>query len=258
MNARLGVLSVSLVLALLALSFVSIPAHAHDYHGSSASVSLRDGNVSIVVHTDLVDLLSRSNDFADRLKLGRLPASELEQAIGRTQDEITNGQWLFLNGQPMKLKIRHFPDSTEIATAATKAFIRTQLEGDKGGSHAHPTTSIIKLEAEKHQIDVSDVVVKFPESWGDLLITFTEPHTQLLQAGHEVSLKAVPAPALVSTSAHSQGPAHGSTLVEQGETIGTNRAVILFAGLSGIAFGLMLGPLWRFFQATCFAKKTGS
>lgn len=141
-----------LMLWSLVSTVCSRQAHAHERVGSTARVSLRDGNLT-------VDLRVGAGSW-----------------VGA--DALLEGTRIRLDGVDVPLKLRRAPSRQAVAEAAVSVAIETDL-----GGHRHSRPLSVMLESAASGWRGEALEVQLPHALGPVLVTFVQPSTHRIDAG---------------------------------------------------------------------------
>lgn len=150
----------ALFVALLGL--LATGAAAHELSGSTATVSLRDGLITIDANLDIVTWLSSQPE-------GDLTAMV---AAARAQAQAIVVQ---VDGVAVALELLHFPTTRQVHAV---------LQRPAPADHRHaPKIVAVQWRALKAVPTAKSVTVRFPLALGPILVAFVEPRSQILGAG---------------------------------------------------------------------------
>jgi len=137
-------------------------AHAHELPGSTATVTLRDGLVTIDAHLD-VDAWMRAQTAR---ALPAMVASAKAQAESLT---------VRVDGQPVTMTLQRFPTADEVHRVL-------QRPGRADHGH-HPKVVTVRWRATRAEPSATTVIVRFPEAVGPVLVSFVEPRSRVIAPG---------------------------------------------------------------------------
>lgn len=163
----------SKVLQLLAGALVllfSLNAPAHELPGSTATVVLRDGLVTVEANLDIKTWLRAQK----ARELTQMLASARSQAASLTVQ---------LNGRVVPMTLTRFPTAARVH----QILQRTSAK-EKGHTHA-PKVVKVHWRAARATPAAKAVTVSFPKSIGPVLVSFVEPHSQVVPAGGAAHFK---------------------------------------------------------------------
>lgn len=162
MNDRWGLLGWVFMMALLSLplSFWPAAAAAHELPGSTATVVVRDGLVTIDANLD-VETWMRAQ-----------PSGKLEVMVAAAKKEASAISVL-VDGQKMEMELLAFPTVEQV-----HAVLQQKSDG-----HSHPKLVQVRWQAKRTAPRLVSVAVAFPTDIGPVLVTYLEPRSQLVQPG---------------------------------------------------------------------------
>lgn len=170
-------LVVALTLLIHPLSFSTSVANAHELPGSTATVVVRDGLITIDANLD-VEAWMRAHSSV-----------KLETMVAAARKEA-NALTVLVDGKKMEMELEVFPSVEQV-----HAVLQRKTEG----GHAHPKIVEARWQAKRAKPALKSVVASFPPSAGEVRITFLEPRSQLVTPGgkapfERLHFSSVPAP----------------------------------------------------------------
>lgn len=154
-------MKLQLSVVVLATVLWASSASAHELPGSTATVTLRDGLVTVEANLDIEALMRAQTT-------GELTAMTL---AARKQAELLEVR---LDGLPLPMKLTRFPNA---------AHIHQVLQRPQGNAHNHPKIVQVNWQAQRVSPTASQVTIAFPPEFGQILVSFVEPRSQLVAPG---------------------------------------------------------------------------
>ena len=184
---------------LLLCTGVTITAYGHELKNNTARVELRDNHFRILLNVAILDWLTQVGPHTQ----GQRPAfdeTQIETKLEQARDSLLQDTRLWGDESQAKLKILHFPKAEDIRELLVQ-FTEVQARRTKL-PHGFGWWNI-QLEGVFDAKPPSGVSVSFPESLGELSITFTQPSSRQMVPGGRASFKALsPAPDSGETTDH--------------------------------------------------------
>jgi len=146
----------------LVLACWSGAADAHQLPGSTATVALRDGLVTVEGHLDIAAWMRAQTAS----HLPEMVASAKAQAAALT---------VRLDGEPVPMTLERFPSVDRIHAVL-------QRPAGDGEAH-HPKVVRVQWRAVRAMPGASSVTVRLPEAVGHVLVSFVEPRSRLATPG---------------------------------------------------------------------------
>ncbi len=140
--------------------FLASEASAHELPGSSATVVVRDGHVTIHANLNIKSwmLAQKSKRLDVKVKSARKDAEKLS---------------VLVNNKPVKMTLKRFPTTEQVHA------ILQQKSDDKH----HPKLVNVIWEATRAIPNFDSVSVNFPVGVGDVLLSFFEPRSKIIKPG---------------------------------------------------------------------------
>ena len=162
-------------------------ALAHELKNNTARVELRDNHFRILLNVSILDWLTQVGPHID----GQKPSfdeTQIEIKLKNARDALLADTRLWGDDSQAKLKILHFPKTEDIRELLIQ-FAEVQKRRAKL-PHGFGWWNI-QLEGIFNAKPPSTVSVSFPESLGELSITFTQPSSRQVVPGARASFQAL-------------------------------------------------------------------
>ncbi len=159
--------------ALISLLVLLAPAaSAHELPVSSATVSLRDGLVTVDATLDMRRWLSSAG------------GGELNRMLAALKKQAAREVVITLGDKRVPLKVVGFPSADQVHAA-----LQAASKPRKGKRHYHPALLPVRLEARKALRGGAALKVTFPKALGPVVVSFVQPRTRYLKPGQAASFK---------------------------------------------------------------------
>ena len=175
--------------ATFAVLFTTITptAYAHDLKNNTARVELRDNHFRILLNVAILDWLTQVGPHIE----GQQPTfdeAQIEVKLQQAKDALVQDTRLWGDQTQAKLKILHFPKAEDIRELLVQ-FAEVQKRRAKL-PHGFGWWNI-QLEGIFDAKPPHSVSVSFPESLGELSITFTQPSSRQMVPGGRANFQAL-------------------------------------------------------------------
>jgi len=166
----------------------AMPAQAHTLEVATARVTLRDGQVAVAAHVDLLSVMQASRT-ADDVPLGILAVVDPDgfDAVARSAGEgLQRETTLHVDGQPVTTTGWSLPEPDALREEAQRRFMARAVDDP-----VHQELSAVAFEARVAR-PPSTVSVALPAAVGPVLVSFVQPVRQLADAGATVTVRVPP------------------------------------------------------------------
>ena len=181
----LGLRRVAVAVAVTVASLVPpARAWAHELDLTTATVSLRDSHVEVVVNLDVVRLVGQfigksapagaPGSALGATMLAIAAESDLESYVARAREELQHGARLDVDGQSVALELRQFPAPPEVRGLAAQA---------SAAPEQHANYIPVRFEARPSFEGARSISVTLPKVLGAVLFSFVQPRTRLGMPG---------------------------------------------------------------------------
>ncbi|MFT5429817.1 MAG: hypothetical protein ACI9OJ_000489 [Myxococcota bacterium] len=146
----------------------AVGASAHQLPGSTATVVLRDGLVTIKANLE-IEVWIRAQ-----------PAGDLTAMVAAAKKQATK-LTVRVDGKTVPMTLEQFP---------SVAAIHALLQQPKPKAHGHhPKVVAVQWRATRAVPDAAVVTVNFPRSVGRVLVSFVEPRSRVVAPGATANFK---------------------------------------------------------------------
>jgi hypothetical protein len=195
------------VAALLVGLFTSTSGFAHTADLTTARVTLRDGQVAVTAHVDLVEHMERVRPTApETVPLGLLAVVDPDafEAIAEVAfRSLRDGTWVAVEGRPLALVGWRFPSPDRLRAVAQHAWMASTVD-----EHAHRTLTAVSFEARVSR-PAQAVTLGMPPELGPVLTSFIQPTSRMAPAGAAVTFDVTARSISVAPPSRAPGPVEG-------------------------------------------------
>lgn len=157
---------------LLLITLLSVSASAHQLPGSTATIVLRDGLVTVDANLDIAAWMRGQNVKKPRT---------LEATVASAKKEAAT-LTVLVNNRPVVMSLLEFPSVESVHRVL-------QRPAPKKGHGKHPKVVRVQWRAVRSMPKATSVTVRFPKAVGDVLVTFVEPRSKVVKPGGPARFK---------------------------------------------------------------------
>ncbi len=186
------------------LCWLASPVRAHELQIATAQVSLRDGQIAVVAHVDLLAQLEALQPPGAEVSVGLLAIADPEafaRLAERARASLRADTSLEVDGARVAPESWRIPSVSSLRQAAQRGVMVEAIDGPG----APPALSAIAFEV-RIAARPQSVSLALPAEVGPVLVQFVEPASQLVRPGRAATLRLQPAPISAAPPSSPRGP----------------------------------------------------